>query len=236
MKRISLLFVALLAVIVALAMLLRAQGLITLASDNFNRADSNPIGAPWAGVSGTNNQILSNQFLGSANGANGVSAYDGGIGWPHDQWVQYTLTALSPSCGFEGVALDVSGSGRYQVGIDTGSTPGGIGQPFSSFIFFKNNPGLSEIGRVTVVPHANDVFLVEVVGQALTAFQNGVFLGGFTDGGAALPAGKAGLEASPYNGGCVTTNIVLDNFSAGTFSIGTKVAGPANVSGPVKVQ
>jgi hypothetical protein len=201
----------------------------TLASDNFNRSNVNPIDSPWVSVGGFNGRILSNQFVGSTAGANGVSAYDGSISWPHDQFAQAQLIALTPGKGFAGFRLDVSGSGSYQCGIDTGATPGGIGQPFSSFIIFRNGAELNGAGNGrlhvgTIAP--GDTFKVQIIGQTITVYQNGLSLGSVTDPGSAMPAGKPGLEASPYNGGAIT-DVIWDNFSAGT----STTSGVAQIAG-----
>jgi hypothetical protein len=172
---------------------------VSVSLDLSAQQDQNPLGPPWVGVQGFNCQIIGGLLEGSTDGTNGVSAYDGGISWSHDQTVSCRLITLAPGTGFAGFRLDISASHNYQAGIDTGFTPGGIGQPFSSFIVFRDG---AELGRFHVgALTSGDVFTVQVVGQTITAFQNGVLLGSLVDPFPPIPAGMPGIEASPYNAG-----------------------------------
>jgi hypothetical protein len=192
-----------------------------VASFNFTTAaNQNPISTPWASDSGAGisaGEILSGQYICSASASNSTILYIGSpaITWPDNQVVQATLAALSPSTGFAGLNLNTVLNGQsYQLGIDTGLTPGGIGQPFSTLKFIKNG---TQLATFPIILNANDVMMAKNVQGLLSFFQNGKLIGSFQDTNF-LTGGGPGLTNSPYNG--TNTNIAW----GGTFS-----AAPAQI-------
>ena len=81
----------------------------TLASDNFQRADANPIGGNWTQIHSaagyTTSQIASNLVEPSAAGS-WADSYDNAVAFPNDQWSQHNsadqqLFAYWPRCTHE---------------------------------------------------------------------------------------------------------------------------------------
>ena len=186
-----------------------------VASFNFaTAANQNPILSPWVSETGVGlvaGRILSGQYLCSADATNSAILYDGGIVWPVNQVVQATLAALAPNTGFAGLNLD----SYYQLGIDTGQTPGGMGL-FSTLKFIKNG---STIANFSMTPNINDVMMASVVNGLLSFSQNGNLIGTFLDT-TPIPAGQPGLTNSPYNG--AAANIAW----GGTFSAAPTFVAP----------
>jgi hypothetical protein len=189
-----------------------------LASDNFNRANQNPIGTPWLTVLGTHPQILNNQFTGNpadTPSLGSAAVYDGGIAWPTSQYSQATIVALNPGKGFAGLELDRSATDAYQLGIDTGGTAGGLGQ--ASTVLFLRSSAAHTLASFSIVPQSGDVLRAQVVCTSvctLAFFQNGNLIGSFTDPGSVIPNGKPGMDASLV-AGASASDVVWDNWSGG---------------------
>ena len=150
-------------------------------SDNFDRTDENPLGAPWVSPNSQPCQIVSNKARGTGAGISNVAEYDAsGLG--NDQWAQGTVT-ISNS-GIVWVMVRRSGTGW------TGYTFRG-NTTVSRLHYYADSAGtvLADNGPGLVT---GDVIYVEAVGTAITGKINGaVALGPVTH--ATLTGGDPGF-------------------------------------------
>ncbi len=173
---------------------------MTTYTDNFNRADANPLDGSWAKPTGvTLNFALSSNAVGGATSAGSRLVYNTGtVG--NKQFSQATCTTIDD--GDVGVACR----------IQTGS--------FSGYSFANrtvaNGGWLMErydSGSVTPIASnaaaggaANDVIRIEANGSTITAYVNGVVALTATD--ATYASGSVGLW-------CFNTTSRLDDWSGG---------------------
>lgn len=147
------------------------------ASDNFNRANANPIGGNWTGV--TNNmKIVSNAAQGTNGGAFN-SAYWNADAFANDQYSQVTVATSVDG----GPAVRLSGTNNW-------------------YFFEGKTPGNSQIGKIVAGAQTNlqavaaaasgSVLKINVVGTTIQVFKGGVQQG--TDqSDSSLASGSAGL-------------------------------------------
>jgi len=150
-------------------------------SDNFNRADENPLGAPWVSPNSQPCKIVSNKAQGTGAGVANTAEYDGsGLG--NDQWAQGTVTISNT--GLVWVMVRRSGTGW------TGYTFHGSATVSKLRYYANSTPTtLADNGPGLVT---GDVIYVEVVGTSITGKVNGsVVLGPVTH--ATLTAGDPGF-------------------------------------------
>lgn len=158
-----------------------------LASDNFNRADENPLGSPWVdpGFSGAP-QLLSNAFNGT-NSDGGVY-YDGGITWPADHYSTLKLKTAhiseSDSQGGPMCCVQAGAASGYIFGVGGGAwtlkkfTAGSLGAAFASTVIAGAVPaGVTANGMMTIGRQGNDIIGwldgVEIVRGTDTTFAGG---------------------------------------------------------------
>lgn len=97
----------------------------TVFTDDFNRADANPIGGLWVGITSFNNlQIVSNEARGTLSGQRGAAYFN--VATPSDQFSRVKVTG---SGGNRGVFVRVSPSAAdfYAFFLDYGSLGAGRG-------------------------------------------------------------------------------------------------------------
>jgi hypothetical protein len=168
------------------------------ASDDFNRADENPLGnGNWMAITGWNPmQISFNVATKTVDSAQNGSYYSGGSAFGNDQYCE----AVRSGVGFVGLLLRINGGNNgYQLSVEDDSNvgyiyriDGGVGtQIGASFIY--NNP-------------FGETLRFEIVGTTLNVYSNGVLLATRTD--ATYASGRPGI--SQYN-----SSATLDNFAAG---------------------
>lgn len=148
------------------------------ASDDFNRADSNPIsGGNWTAVHG-NIQIISNAVQGTTFNYN--LAYWSADAFGNDQYAQFVVLVFNgggPACRM------TSGNNAYV--MDTRSSANTKMQKVVGGTFTDLQTGLA-------AQSANDTVYIEAVGTTIKLKVNGVQLGtDQTD--SALSSGSAGL-------------------------------------------
>lgn len=197
-----------------------------LASDNFNRANENPIASPWIdpGFSGAA-QLLDNAFNGT-NSDGGVY-YDGGVTWPADQYSKFALKtpniSESDSAGGPTCRVQTGAASAYIVGV------GGGNMSISKIVAgsFTTLASASLVG----VP-ANSVVEIRAVGTTISGWLDGVQIVSVTD--ATFSSGKPGLYKYPSG------TISYDDWEGGDFAGDTTApnitstgAGPTN--GPFAV-
>lgn len=192
--------------------------LTQLASDNFTRANVNPLSSPWSldayGDPGL--QIVSD-FCEPIN-TEGYSQQYYSYSLPNDQYASVTVHALSYLV-FVGVRMTDNDSSDEPY-----SCPGYIFRTYSGYwqVFANGNVILSGSG-ITVNP--GDVFTIAVVGTTVYAFQNSTQLGSVTN--TAYSSGSANLGALVLGG---TTQ--FSNFAIGSASVTStySISGNAGVA------
>lgn len=177
----------------------------TLATDNFNRADSGNLGSNWTLASSITDcnviPIASNKA--SAPLGIGYGEFYNAASFPNDQWGQVTIVTADTTsdCGF-GIILRYSASGMYFAQASThesriykGTAPNTYAQVGS------DGPGFAD----------GDVFYSEIQGTTLVVKNNGSTVITATD--SSFSSGAVGLWAS----GSGTTS-TADDWSAGDFA------------------
>lgn len=225
-KRIALAVVS----IIGLSALLAAQGslhqmLLTsgtsplVASDNFTRADQNPLGSPgWTSDSTdprTQLEIVNNQVVPTTATKDADTIYTG-ITWPNDQWCQAVLSATDTTDGNEtGPGLVVRGT----VGTMF------LGDPDNGYVAAVNKAATNNlvVGKIvsgvftlltnsTVTWSNGNTFYLGIQGTTLTVKINGTAVYTTTD--SSLSSGSAGLWWSSEPA-LTTTN--WNSFQGGKF-------------------
>jgi hypothetical protein len=191
------------------------------ASDNFNRANADPIGGNWTGING-NGAIVSNQLRQSTAG--GLDAY---VVWnaeisPADQYCKITFISSGNAGsdiedGGPCVRLTTGGNG-YLFNIQSNDRAG----PDSGWELYSLIAGVGTIltsgtiGRALV---SGDVMECRIVGNLLSGYLNGVLISSVTNN--TYPSGGSyGVHLSTSSQGSAT--LIFDNFEGGDF-VATKV-------------
>jgi len=171
--------------------------MIPFKTDNFNRANADPIGSPW--VDAVNRwTIVSNAAVpGSSLGSDTHSDYGVGVAWPNDQYSQAKMTVTDTTGNSAGPGVSVRSQlptvTMYRVTVGTGVTNnvevGRWNAGTYTFIAFRTATWVN-----------GDVLRLEVTGQGrpvLRVYQNGVQLGAdITDSGNTVFNGSPGLSYS----------------------------------------
>lgn len=187
-----------------------------LATDNFNRANVNPIGGNWTSLGGIvgNAQIVSNSVQNSVAGTSGDSFWNANT-FSNDQWATDAITSFSGSASFAGVILRGSSQNAYRVFMQVGS-PG-------NFIIAKIVANAASNLTNQASPDAlvtGDTITGSVVGTQISFFKNRNLLWTLTD--SSLSSGKAGFQ---IDGVSSTANAQIDNWSGGNIT----AAPPASI-------
>ena len=196
------------------------MSLITLATDNFTRANANPLSGNWtvmfSGSQGGNSwgtlQIVSNAAEPSVINVNGVEWYNG-VTFPPDQWAQVTVvSAITTSNNFCGPATRISMTGTaatfYQFAAQAS-----VGN--NTWFLQKVIAGVATTLQTASLPGvtAGDVLLMIARGSSITCYRNGVLVLSAND--SSITSGAAGIYSfdststsattmSPWSGGSVT--------------------------------
>ena len=157
-----------------------------LASDDFNRANENPITGNW--TSGTSTftdpQIVSNVVQGVTASADG-SAFYNAITWPDDQYAELKITSLNvPGDGGPAVRLSAADKTGYIFSVDTNGTQYNI----IKYVAGSGTNLSGTIGRTFIV---GDIVRIEARGSSISVFHNNVQFFSVADG--SIAAGNAGL-------------------------------------------
>ena len=186
----------------------------TLATDDFNRADSSSLGSNWDGGYGDDDfRIVSNAGRPEdPTSGNGRGVYNA-LTVDDDQWGQVTVTALSPST-YSHFAVVLRGAATptytgYYCYLGRGGT---------SLAICKHVAGVfTELAYGSHTYSAGDELSAEVVGTRLELFINGVSDVTSTD--SAIASGKPGVG---FYGPSVTDGtVIFDDFSMGDFNVPT---------------
>ena len=181
--------------------------LIPLFTDNFTRADENPLsdGGKWSVYVETVSNPL--QLVSNAAEATTVNArntsYVSGVSFPNNQWASCTIDSITtPNNGSIRVRLTNSG-GCYAALWNTSTMT----------IYSFNGGGFNPLA--TSAPQtisAGDVILFTAVGTILTLYHNGIPIASASD--SLFASGAPGLGSNP---GSSLTTITFSRFSAGKF-------------------
>jgi hypothetical protein len=203
----------------------------TVYSDNFQRANENPLQAPWKWFGGyfqLFNNLIQPQF-GASNGYGGAYMYEGPIAT--DQFSQITVKTVNAS-SFVGAAVRYThfGSGTAWYEFHTGGPLGGQGYVYLEK--YNSISGGSYLKYALATVNSGDVLKLTAIGNVLTCYINGVQIMQATDSdytsgwfGASAYAGSLATDAqiSAWSGGSLT------NTPSGTFNL---TAAPPTSSTP----
>jgi hypothetical protein len=165
-----------------------------LATDNFNRADANPIGGNWTTINAA--MKIASNVAAPVNDANDSGAYYNAVSFPNDQYSQAKI--VSPTSGNQ------TGCGVY---VRANATSGGNGY----MLYLANNANGAVLYKLVngtptliwqraITYGAGNVGYLEVQGTTLIARYNGAAIGASaTD--SAHAAGSAGISYSSANAG-----------------------------------
>ena len=190
----------------------------TLASDNFNRANENPLsgGGVWVPFTfgGLANalRLVSNEVGVVTASTDSWSVYDGGITWPQDQWSECKYSVAGTGDGGPIVHANTSAGNGYLANRSSG---------INWEIFRVSAGGFTSIASVAGSLSAGDVMRLEVTGsttKTLVLKRNGTQILSFADT-TPLAVGKPGI-------GLFDGTLRVDDWSAGDFAGGTVYIGP----------
>lgn len=174
-----------------------------LASDNFDRANENPIASPWVSSGQVSMQIVTNVAV-SVNAAQDGAAYYT-LSWPNNQYSQATINTTATAGGGTGCGLSfrqTNSSNGYRVVIDdAGSNNVELGKFVSG--------SFSSIWVRTSAFTTGDTFRAEISGTTIKVFVAGVQVGADTTD-SSLSSGNVGIAYSS-NETCS-----IDNWSGGS--------------------
>src|SRR5260221_291047 len=140
-----------------------------LATDNFNRANADPIGTPWATTGDSQHFTIASNVATPASLVSDAGAFENTVTWPNDQYSQAQLTVTGTGAGGTGLGVGVrmaSGINYYRVVTDHG---------------VSNNVELAKLvgGSYTQIWQRTqswtdgDTFYIEAQGTAIVVKRNG---------------------------------------------------------------
>jgi PKD repeat protein len=131
-------------------------------TDDFNRADVDPIGAPWVTSPGQGDvAILNSELKGSVEGVPGGGAYYNGS-FANNQYSQATIAVMSNV----GVTVRMSATEQSCYRFQVVSATNALLDKYVNGIY-------SQLDNVVGTFAAGDIIRLEVSGSTLTAIQNG---------------------------------------------------------------
>lgn len=172
-----------------------------LASDNFTRANENPLsdGGNWSTVTGsTALQIVSNLCESTSTPSFGATMYWNGVTWAPTQYAQVTSATLvnaNSSGDDQGAIVRANGNSFYVGGVanqSSGTT--GLGNPCYAFIGYFNGNTVTEteLSQVVVTANVGDIWKFVVHDTTFLLYQNGTLLIIGADG--TIATGNAGAH------------------------------------------
>lgn len=182
-----------------------------LATDNFNRANQNPLAGNWTTQSTAGNlQIVSNAIEAATAGASS-EAYYNALAFGNDQWSQTKVASLNTGVTSNaGLILRANTSGvrtEYTALYQCVTNQFFIQKRVAGVTTtLKNSAGLNP------TPAANDVLTGCIVGTAISFYVNGNLIWTLTD--SSIASGAPGMLLFA---GTSVANAVLDDWAAGDF-------------------
>lgn len=171
---------------------------MTTASDDFNRANESPVGAPWTSVIGGGANLSSNALTSTAT-TDRRSLYSGT--WGNDHIAHVNVGNLTSGVNYAAVCvrLATTGGGRgYEVYTD------GVSGAGHTEIARWDAGAATVLASVATTFVNGDKLSLRIAGTTLTVYKNDVSVGTTTD--STYSSGNPGCGA--YQSGTV------DNFSA----------------------
>lgn len=155
------------------------------ASDNYTRADANPIGGNWTTATGVNgHKILSNQCRIITANADACSYWNADTP-NNDQWAQITYGGTTFGDG-PAVRISTSATDYYFI-TDSGG----------NIFFYRSKTGVqTQLGTALNAVSAwavGDTLKLEVIGSTLKAYRNGVQIGSTYTDATPLTTGRVGV-------------------------------------------
>lgn len=187
-----------------------------LATDNFNRANENPIsdGGAWTSIGDTGNdfEVVTNQATAVGVGADAGNLRTG-ITWPNDQYSQCKFitpsNAISVGNGAGCVVRGATGASRTQ--YECIGSSGIAGTALAKRV----SGTYTSLASTATTWATNDIMYCEVRGSALVAKKNGSTTGMPNATDSAIASGTAGLFNSVESG---SNNPVIDDWEGGDFA------------------
>lgn len=180
---------------------------ITLASDNFNRANENPLGnGVWTTVGGTPLQIVSNVAESSSN-IIGSSAYTG-ISWPNNQWASINVVTLNANGD---MSINLRSNLAFTTFLQADILGSGIGNDIRITLSLAGVP--TTLATVPGPINVGTVYQFGVSGTTWYLYNNGVQIGTGTN--ASIPA--SGIVIITDTPGTVSSDTTFSNFAGGSF-------------------
>jgi len=193
----------------------------TLAFDNFNRADENPLASPYAvpGSSGFGGVKLLTNMAAAVTASTDSWVYRTDVTSPNDQISTVKVGALSGSAFDAGpvVRMSSTGANGYQLNYNDGA---------NFYIFKVVSGGFSLLASIGGTLAVGDTMTLKVVGNVLTALKNGAAIGSgltFTDSSSPITTGNIGF-------GIFGGTERVDEFTAEDTSSGMAGAAIANAT------
>lgn len=198
-----------------------------LATDNFNRADQNPLATNWTDAGDTSPlKLLTNQIVPS-NVSNDCSAFYNAVAFPNDQYSQITMASAESGGGGQGggpgVRMATSKNYYRLVGDKAASTNWELAKKVAGTY--------TQIGTATQSWSDGDTIYIEIKGTQIVTKKNGTGFGSWaTD--SSLANGKAGITYSS-----TSSTWACDNWEGGDFAVaGGPPYSPWLQRGPVMAQ
>lgn len=168
------------------------------ATDNFNRADANPVGGNWVTCTGSNNaRIVSNQLKSSSTGSyiyyNATTAND-----QYSQCVQ-AASVCGPAVRLQGTSRD-----GYFYHVN------------SATLYSRVSGTANSILTTGDTPSTTAVYKLEVIGSTLTVYKDGISIGSvtntdFTSGWTGIYIGSNTGKVDDWAGGDSGQAMTADN-------------------------
>lgn len=211
------------------------SGFSEIATDNFDRADENPIAGNWTSGPGSfaDVQILSNSVVTSGTGAPHAAFYNA-VGWPDDHWAECRITTGANNLG-AGPAVRVAAADQtcYFASAESGSPLLRIRRMLAGV-----STNLATVSSATFA--STDSLGLLAIGSTLRVFKNRVQVGVdsvdtfITTGNAGLHIfeGAQGATVDNWAGGTPTLRELTRNAMVGTTvtNLSTTVAQTSSAS------
>jgi hypothetical protein len=148
----------------------------------------------------------------AGNPANDEFAYDDSNTYPADQWAEITVGGgLSVGNNYAEALVRASGSGGTFQGYSF-NTDGGSGALHTVITKWSAGAG-ADITNFATTFTTGDKLRVEIVGNTLTCYKNGVNLGSFTDSTSPISSGAPGCGVYNASG----NTVLISDFAGGDF-------------------
>lgn len=185
---------------------------VTLATDDFNRADENPLAGNWTtvGLDVRNLQIVGNSVRSTDTGSR-AAAYYNAVTPPNDQWTSIKAVAVpTDTVGETCASVRASTVDETSYDLCIATFPAGN---FVYDLVLRVNGSYTSLAFDNVAFTAGDIFRLEAQGTTIRALKNGVQFVSVID--STIASGRFGIKITPPAN---TANAILDDFQGGDFT------------------